>query len=102
MNELEKIKRVVGKIIPGAPHETFLVLDSTTGQNGVNQAKIFTEAASCTGIFLSKLDGTAKGGATVAIRRKVGVPVKYVGLGESEDDYAVFDPDSFVDAMFDA
>ncbi len=102
MNELEKIKRVVGKIIPGAPHETFLVLDSTTGQNGVNQAKIFTEAASCTGIFLSKLDGTAKGGATVAIRRKVGVPVKYVGLGESEDDYAVFDPNSFVDAMFDA
>jgi len=102
MNELEKIKRVVGKIIPGAPHETFLVLDSTTGQNGVSQAKLFTEAVSCTGIFLSKLDGTAKGGATVAIRRKVGVPVKYVGLGESEDDYAVFDPDSFVDAMFDA
>jgi len=102
MNELEKIKRVVGKVIPGAPHETFLVLDSTTGQNGISQAKTFTDAVSCTGIFLSKLDGTAKGGATVAIRRKVGVPVKFVGLGESEDDYAVFDPNSFVDAMFDA
>ena len=100
MNELEKIKRVVAKQIPDAPHETFLVLDATTGQNGLSQAKKFTEAVACTGVILSKLDGTAKGGAAVAIRRKVGLPVKYVGLGESETDFAVFDPDEFVEAMF--
>ncbi|MBQ9872924.1 MAG: signal recognition particle-docking protein FtsY [Thermoguttaceae bacterium] len=100
MNELEKIKRVVAKQIPDAPHETFLVLDATTGQNGLAQAKKFTEAVACTGIVLSKLDGTAKGGAVVAIRQKVGLPVKYVGLGESENDFAVFDPNEFVDAMF--
>ncbi len=100
MNELEKIKRVVAKQIPDAPHEVFLVLDATTGQNGLSQARKFTESVACTGIFLSKLDGTAKGGAAVAIRQKVGLPVKYVGLGESETDFAVFDPDSFVDAMF--
>ena len=82
------------------PHETFLVLDATTGQNGLSQAKKFTEAVACTGVILSKLDGTAKGGAAVAIRRKVGLPVKYVGLGESETDFAVFDPDEFVEAMF--
>ncbi|MBR4834376.1 MAG: signal recognition particle-docking protein FtsY [Thermoguttaceae bacterium] len=100
MNELEKIKRVVAKQIPDAPHEVFLVLDATTGQNGLSQARKFTDSVACTGIFLSKLDGTAKGGAAVAIRQKVGLPVKYVGLGESETDFAVFDPDSFVDAMF--
>lgn len=101
MNELEKIKRVVAKQIPDAPHETFLVLDATTGQNGLSQAKSFTDAVACTGVILSKLDGTAKGGAVVAIRQKVGLPVKYVGLGETENDFAVFDPDAFVDAMFD-
>jgi fused signal recognition particle receptor len=100
MNELEKIKRVVAKQIPDAPHEVFLVLDATTGQNGLSQARKFTDSVACTGIFLSKLDGTAKGGAAVAIRQKVGLPVKYVGLGESENDFAVFDPDAFVDAMF--
>lgn len=100
MNELEKIKRVVAKQIPDAPHEVFLVLDATTGQNGLSQARKFTDAVACTGIFLSKLDGTAKGGAAVAIRQKVGLPVKYVGLGEAETDFAVFDPDAFVDAMF--
>ena len=100
MNELEKIKRVVSKQIPDAPHEVFLVLDATTGQNGLSQARKFTDSVACTGIFLSKLDGTAKGGAAVAIRQKVGLPVKYVGLGESETDFAVFDPDAFVDAMF--
>lgn len=100
MNELEKIKRVVAKQIPDAPHEVFLVLDATTGQNGLSQARKFTDSVACTGVFLSKLDGTAKGGAAVAIRQKVGLPVKYVGLGESETDFAVFDPDAFVDAMF--
>ncbi|MBP5622792.1 MAG: signal recognition particle-docking protein FtsY, partial [Thermoguttaceae bacterium] len=100
MNELEKIKRVVAKQIPEAPHETFLVLDATTGQNGLSQAKKFTEAVACTGIILSKLDGTAKGGAAVAIRRIVGLPVKYVGLGETENDFAVFNPDEFVETMF--
>ncbi len=101
MNELEKIGRVVAKKIPDAPHEVFLVLDATTGQNGLSQAKHFTDTARCTGIFLTKLDGTAKGGAVVAIRKKVGLPVKYVGLGESADDVALFKPDEFVDAMFD-
>ncbi|MBR2002550.1 MAG: hypothetical protein IJ991_00040, partial [Thermoguttaceae bacterium] len=81
-------------------HEVFLVLDATTGQNGLSQARKFTDSVACTGIFLSKLDGTAKGGAAVAIRQKVGLPVKYVGLGESETDFTVFDPDAFVDAMF--
>lgn len=101
MNELEKIKRVVTKLLPEAPHEVFLVLDATTGQNGLSQAKHFTDTAACTGVFLTKLDGTAKGGAVVAIRKNVGLPVKYVGLGESADDIAVFDPDEFIDAMFD-
>ena len=100
MNELEKIKRVVGKLIPDAPHEVFLVLDATTGQNGLSQAKKFTDAVACTGVVLTKLDGTAKGGVAAAIRREVGLPVKYVGLGESEDDFEPFDPDSFVEAMF--
>ncbi len=101
MNELEKIKRVIGKLIPDAPHEVFLVLDATTGQNGLSQAKHFTESANCTGIFLAKLDGTAKGGAAVAIRRKVGLPVKYIGTGETEKDISIFDPVKFVDGMFD-
>ena len=100
MNELEKIRRVMSKLIPDAPHEVILVLDATTGQNGISQAKHFTEAVKCTGIILSKLDGTAKGGVVVAIRRQMGLPVKYVGVGESADDLAVFEPDPFVDAMF--
>jgi fused signal recognition particle receptor len=100
MLELTKIHRVLGKQIPAAPHETLLVLDATTGQNGISQARHFTEAVRCTGIVLAKLDGTAKGGVVVAIRQQVGLPVKYVGVGEQPEDVALFDPDSFVDALF--
>jgi fused signal recognition particle receptor len=99
MKELEKIRRVIDKLIPGAPHESLLVIDATTGQNGVNQAKQFGEAIHCTGIVLTKLDGTAKGGVVVAIRQQMGFPVKYVGVGEQIDDLQLFDPDSFVDAL---
>ncbi len=100
MQELTKIHRVLGKQIAAAPHEVLLVLDATTGQNGISQAKHFTEAVRCTGIMLAKLDGTAKGGVVVAIRQQVGLPVRYVGVGEKAEDLALFDPDSFVDAMF--
>ena len=101
MKELEKIRRVIDKRIPGAPHECLLVIDATTGQNGLNQAKHFGEAAHCTGIILAKLDGTAKGGVTVAIRQQMGIPVKYVGVGEQIDDLELFNPERFVDALFD-
>jgi fused signal recognition particle receptor len=100
MQQLTKIHRVLGKQIPAAPHEVLLVLDATTGQNGISQAKHFTDAVQCTGIVLAKLDGTAKGGVVVAIRQQVGLPVKFVGVGEKPEDLAVFDPDLFVDAMF--
>lgn len=100
MKELEKIRRVIDKQIPGAPHESLLVIDATTGQNGLNQAKLFSEAIHCTGIVLTKLDGTAKGGVVVAIRQSMGTPVKYVGVGEQIDDLQLFDPDSFVEALF--
>jgi fused signal recognition particle receptor len=100
MQQLTKIHRVLGKLIPEAPHEVLLVLDATTGQNGISQAKHFTEAVQCTGIILAKLDGTAKGGVVVAIRQQVGLPVKYVGVGETLEDLTLFDADSFVDAMF--
>ena len=101
MKELEKIRRVIDKKIPGAPHECLLVIDATTGQNGLNQAKHFSEAAHCTGIILAKLDGTAKGGVTVAIRQQMGIPVKYVGVGEQIDDLQLFNPEQFVNALFD-
>ena len=101
MNELTKMKRVISKKIEGAPHEVLMVLDSTTGQNAISQAKLFKEAAGITGIFLSKLDGTAKGGAILGMRREIDVPVKYVGLGEGVDDIQEFDADKFVDALFD-
>ena len=101
MEELGKIHRVIGKRIEGAPHESLLVLDSTTGQNGISQANTFSDSVNCTGLILAKLDGSAKGGVTVAIRQTMGIPVKYVGLGEQIDDLAVFDPDSFVDALVD-
>lgn len=101
MQELSKIHRVIGKLIPEAPHEVILVLDATTGQNGISQAQHFTEAVRCSGILLAKLDGTAKGGVVVAIRQSVGLPVKYVGVGEQADDLALFEPDPFVDALFD-
>lgn len=100
MDELGKIRRVCDKQIPGAPHESLLVLDATTGQNGISQAQNFGEAIACTGLVLSKLDGTAKGGVVVAIREKMNIPVKYVGVGEQVDDIEVFNPESFVDALF--
>jgi fused signal recognition particle receptor len=100
MQELTKIHRVLGKQIPDAPHEVLLVLDATTGQNGISQAKHFTEAVRCTGIILAKLDGTAKGGVVVAIRQQVGLPVKYIGVGEKLEDLALFEPDPFVEALF--
>ncbi len=100
MQELTKIHRVLGKQIPDAPHEVLLVLDATTGQNGISQAHHFTESVSCTGIVLAKLDGTAKGGVVVAIRKQVGLPVKYVGVGEKAEDLALFESASFVDALF--
>ena len=100
MQQLSKIHRVLGKLIAGAPHEILLVLDATTGQNGISQARHFTDAVQCTGILLAKLDGTAKGGVVVAIRQQVGLPVKYIGVGEKAEDLALFEPASFVDALF--
>jgi fused signal recognition particle receptor len=100
MAELTKIKASISKQIPEAPHEVLLVLDGTTGQNGISQAIKFTEAVNCTGIVLAKLDGTAKGGVVVAIRQQVGLPVKYIGVGEQAEDLALFKPDEFVDGLF--
>jgi fused signal recognition particle receptor len=100
MRELTKIRDVVGRKIPGAPHETLLVVDATTGQNAINQAKAFVQAIDVTGIFLAKLDGTAKGGIVVAIRNEVGLPVKFIGIGEQTTDVEAFDPESFVEALF--
>ncbi|MCC6491519.1 MAG: signal recognition particle-docking protein FtsY [Pirellulales bacterium] len=101
MAELTKIQQSIRKLVPEAPHEVLLVLDATTGQNGISQAANFTQAVDCTGIVLAKLDGTAKGGVVVAIRQQVGLPVKYVGVGEKAEDLALFQPDEFVDALFD-
>lgn len=101
MAELTKIRNSIAKACPGAPHETLLVLDATTGQNGISQASKFADAAGCTGIVLAKLDGTAKGGVVVAIRQQLGLPVKYIGVGEKHEDLAIFRPDEFVDALFD-
>ena len=100
MQELEKIRRVVDKASPGAPHETLLVLDATNGQNAIRQAEQFHKAVKVTGLFVTKLDGTAKGGAVVAIRDVVGVPVKFIGTGEQIDDVEPFDPDAFAAALF--
>jgi fused signal recognition particle receptor len=100
MRELEKIHRVVTKQIPGAPHEVMLVLDATTGQNAIAQAENFKKVVHCTGIILSKLDGTAKGGAIFTIKQKLGLPVKFVGVGEKLDDLEPFDADSYVEALF--
>ncbi len=100
MDELGKIRRVIAKLIPDGPHERLLVLDATTGQNGISQAQNFSAAIDCTGIVLAKLDGTAKGGIVIAIRQQMGIPVKYVGVGEKIDDLEVFDPDTFVEALF--
>ncbi len=101
MQQLTKIRDVAARKIPGAPHEVLLVLDATTGQNAIAQAKIFTEAINLTGIFLAKLDGTARGGIVIAIKDQLDIPVKFVGLGEKPEDIAEFDPEKFVEAMFD-
>jgi len=100
MEELKKIKRVMGKSLEGAPQEVFLVLDATTGQNGISQAKMFDQAVGLSGIILAKLDGTAKGGIVVAIANELKIPVRYVGLGEKIDDLEEFDPKDFVEALF--
>ena len=100
MAELTKIQDSIRKQLPDAPHEVLLVLDATTGQNGISQASKFTEAVKCSGIVLAKLDGTAKGGVVVAIRQQVGLPVKYLGVGEQPEDLTQFDANAFVDALF--
>ena len=100
MNELEKINKVIGSIVPSAPHETLLVIDATTGQNGISQAKSFKEITNITGIVLTKLDGTAKGGIVLAIKDSVDIPVKYVGLGEGANDLSVFDIEKYVYGLF--
>jgi fused signal recognition particle receptor len=101
MAELEKMRRTAQRVIPDAPHEVLLVIEATTGQNGLEQARKFTETAEVTGIILTKLDGTAKGGVVVAISRELGVPIRYVGVGEQIDDLLPFDPESFVASLFD-
>jgi fused signal recognition particle receptor len=98
--ELDKMRRTAQRIIPGSPHEVLLVMDATTGQNGLQQARLFTESAGVTGIVLTKLDGTAKGGVVVAICRELGLPVRYVGVGEKAGDLLPFDPREFVDSLF--
>jgi fused signal recognition particle receptor len=100
MAELEKMRRTAQRIIPGSPHETLLVMDATTGQNGLQQARQFTEAAGVTGIVLTKLDGTAKGGVVIAISRELGLPVRYVGVGEKAGDLLPFNAKDFVDSLF--
>ena len=100
MEELAKIHRVVSRDLPGAPHEALLVLDSNTGQNAISQAELFTEVANVTGLVLTKLDGTAKGGVIVGLADRFGIPVKYVGVGEGIDDLRDFDAREFVDALF--
>src|ERR1044071_7886584 len=100
MQELSKIHRVIDKELPGAPHETLLVIDGTTGQNGVNQAAAFLEAAKVTGMIVTKLDGTAKGGVILSIMRQFDIPVKFVGVGEGADDLIPFDPQDYVDTLF--
>ena len=99
MQELGKIAKVIKREISEAPHETLLVIDASTGQNGLSQAKLFTEAVPVSGLVLTKLDGTAKGGVILALHEQLGIPVKFIGLGERMDDLEVFDPDLFVEAI---
>ncbi len=101
IEELKKIRRVIAREQPDAPHETFLVLDATTGQNGLQQARVFKEATDINGIVLTKLDGTAKGGVIISIQEELAVPVKYIGVGEDVEDLQPFDPERFVQALFD-
>lgn len=100
MNELDKMNKVIGKMIPDAPHETLLVMDATTGQNGISQAKSFKEITNITGIVLTKLDGTAKGGIVLAIKESIGIPVKYIGLGEQITDLKIFDIEKYIYGLF--
>lgn len=100
MEEMKKIRRVIGREIPGAPHETVLVVDAATGQNAISQTRLFKEAAGVTGLALTKLDGTAKGGIVVAISHEFALPVRYIGVGESIEDLRVFEPQEFTDALF--
>jgi fused signal recognition particle receptor len=100
MVELEKMNRTAARVIPGAPHETLLILDGTTGQNGLEQARKFTETAGVTGIVLTKLDGTAKGGVVVAIARELNLPIRYIGVGEQATDLLPFEPEAFIDSLF--
>jgi fused signal recognition particle receptor len=101
MKELDKMRRTAERLVPGAPHQTLLVIDATTGQNGLQQARLFTEAAHVTGIVLTKLDGSAKGGIVVAIAHELGLPVRYAGVGEKLEDILPFDPTAFVDSLLD-
>ena len=100
MQELQKVRRVVGKAEEGAPHETWLVIDATSGQNAIAQAQIFTQAMAVSGIVLTKLDGTAKGGVILGIADQLGIPVRYIGVGERVEDLREFDPEEFVEALF--
>ena len=100
MDELAKMNRVIGRELPDADVETLLVLDAATGQNGISQAKEFKNAASITGLVLTKLDGTAKGGVVLSIKRELGIPVKFIGVGEQIDDMKPFDPEEYVKALF--
>ncbi len=100
MRELEKVRNVLVKKIPGAPHEVLLVLDATNGQNAIRQAEFFTKSIGCTGVILTKLDGTAKGGVVVAVRQTIDLPVKFLGVGEGIDDLQPFDEDAFVESLF--
>jgi fused signal recognition particle receptor len=100
MEEMKKIRRILGRELPGAPHETLLILDAATGQNAISQAKLFKESAAVTGIALTKLDGTAKGGIVVAISNEFKIPVRFIGVGEGIDDLREFDPNQFVEALF--
>jgi fused signal recognition particle receptor len=100
MQELQKLHRVVGKQAPGAPHEVLLVLDGSTGMNAMNQAKEFHKAVPLSGLVITKLDGTSKGGMVVAIRKELGLPVKFIGVGEQADDLQPFDAKQFAEALF--
>jgi fused signal recognition particle receptor len=100
MAELEKMRRTSARVVPGSPHEVLLVLDATTGQNGLEQARKFTETSGVTGIVLTKLDGTAKGGVVIAIARELNLPIRYIGVGEKVDDLLPFEPEEFIDSLF--
>jgi fused signal recognition particle receptor len=100
MAELEKMRRTAARVIPGAPHEVLLILDATTGQNGLEQARKFTETSGVTGIVLTKLDGTAKGGVVIPIARELNLPIRYIGVGEKVDDLLPFDPEKYIQSIF--